>query len=60
MKKTLALLSALLLAGCFEIDQSIELKKDLSGTADATRRRHGADGRRRGAVRAKWKARKAR
>jgi len=34
MKKTLALLSVVLLAGCFEIDQSIELKKDLSGTAD--------------------------
>jgi hypothetical protein len=34
MKKTLAVLSVLLLAGCFEIDQSIELKKDMSGTAD--------------------------
>ena len=34
MKKTIALLSVVLLAGCFEIDQSIELKKDLSGTAD--------------------------
>jgi len=34
MKKALALLSVVLLAGCFEIDQSITLKKDLSGTAD--------------------------
>ena len=34
MKKILALLSVLLLAGCFEIDQSISLNKDLSGTAD--------------------------
>ena len=34
MKKVLAVLSVLLLAGCFEIDQSIELKKDMSGTAD--------------------------
>ena len=34
MKKILVLLSVVLLAGCFEIDQSIELKKDLSGTAD--------------------------
>jgi hypothetical protein len=35
MKKTLAALaSLLLLAGCFEIDQSIHLQKDLSGTAD--------------------------
>ena len=34
MKKALALLSILLLAGCFEIDQSINLNKDLSGTAD--------------------------
>ncbi|HEX6100905.1 MAG TPA: hypothetical protein VF432_31595 [Thermoanaerobaculia bacterium] len=34
MKKVLALFSVVLLAGCFEIDQSIELKKDLSGTAD--------------------------
>ncbi|MFL6248596.1 MAG: hypothetical protein ACJ74H_21410 [Thermoanaerobaculia bacterium] len=34
MKKTLALLSMLLLAGCFEIEQSIDLQKDLSGTAD--------------------------
>jgi hypothetical protein len=34
MKKAFALLSVVLLAGCFEIDQSFELKKDLSGTAD--------------------------
>jgi len=34
MKKALALLSVVLLAGCFEIDQSINLEKDLSGTAD--------------------------
>lgn len=34
MKKVLALLSVVLLAGCFEIDQSINLQKDLSGTAD--------------------------
>ena len=34
MKKLLALLSVVLLAGCFEIDQSINLQKDLSGTAD--------------------------
>lgn len=34
MKKALALLSLVLLAGCFEIDQSIDLQKDLSGTAD--------------------------
>ena len=34
MKKAIAVLSMLLLAGCFEVDQSIELKKDLSGTAD--------------------------
>lgn len=38
MKKTIAflsvLLSALLLAGCFEIDQTIRLEKNLSGTAD--------------------------
>lgn len=34
MKKALALLSVFLLAGCFEIEQSIDLKKDLSGTAD--------------------------
>ncbi|MDP9193553.1 MAG: hypothetical protein M3P06_17810 [Acidobacteriota bacterium] len=34
MKKTIAVLSMLLLAGCFEIEQSIDLKKDLSGTAD--------------------------
>ena len=32
MKRTLALLSVLLLTGCFEIEQSINLKKDLSGT----------------------------
>jgi len=34
MKKALALLSVVLLAGCFEIDQTIDLKQDLSGTAD--------------------------
>lgn len=34
MKRTLALLSLILLAGCFEIEQRIDLKKDLSGTAD--------------------------
>lgn len=34
MKKLLALVSVVLLAGCFEIDQSINLQKDLSGTAD--------------------------
>ena len=34
MKKVIALLSVVLLAGCFEIDQSIHLQKDLSGTAD--------------------------
>ncbi len=34
MKKLLVLLSVFLLAGCFEIDQSIELKKDMSGTAE--------------------------
>lgn len=34
MRKTLAVLSMLLLAGCFEIEQSIDLQKDLSGTAD--------------------------
>jgi hypothetical protein len=34
MRKTIALLSMLLLAGCFEIEQSINLQKDLSGTAD--------------------------
>src|SRR3990170_8716264 len=34
MRKTIAVLSMLLLAGCFEIDQSINLHKDLSGTAD--------------------------
>lgn len=38
MKKTLAVatvvLSSLLLTGCFEIEQKIDLKKDLSGTAD--------------------------
>jgi hypothetical protein len=34
MKKTIAVLSMLLLAGCFEIEQSIDLQKDLSGTAD--------------------------
>lgn len=34
MKKALALLSVVLLTGCFEIDQTITLQKDLSGTAD--------------------------
>ena len=34
MKKVLALAAMLLCAGCFEIDQSIDLQKDLSGTAD--------------------------
>ena len=34
MKKTIAVLSMLLLAGCFQIEQSIDLNKDLSGTAD--------------------------
>lgn len=34
MKKALALLAVVLLTGCFEIEQSIDLKKDLSGTAD--------------------------
>lgn len=34
MKQAIAVLSTLLLAGCFEVDQSIHLQKDLSGTAD--------------------------
>ncbi len=35
MKRSIAILFSLfLLTGCFEIDQSIDLKKDLSGTAD--------------------------
>lgn len=35
MKKTIvALLTLILTAGCFEIDQTINLEKDLSGTAD--------------------------
>lgn len=34
MKNALALLSVVLLTGCFEIDQTITLQKDLSGTAD--------------------------
>lgn len=34
MRKTIAVLSMLLLAGCFEIEQSINLQKDMSGTAD--------------------------
>jgi hypothetical protein len=34
MKTALALLSVVLLTGCFEIEQSLDLKKDLSGTAD--------------------------
>jgi hypothetical protein len=34
MKKLLVLLSVVLIAGCFEVEQSINLNKDLSGTAD--------------------------
>jgi hypothetical protein len=34
MKRAIVVLSMILLAGCFEIEQSIEIKKDLSGTAD--------------------------
>ncbi|HEY0372362.1 MAG TPA: hypothetical protein VGD79_10190, partial [Thermoanaerobaculia bacterium] len=34
MRKLFACLSLVLLGGCFEIDQSINLQKDLSGTAD--------------------------
>lgn len=34
MRRLLAVLSVVLLAGCFEVEQSIELKKDMSGTAD--------------------------
>lgn len=34
MKRLMVVLSMLLLAGCFEVDQSINLQKDLSGTAD--------------------------
>ncbi|HEV7767374.1 MAG TPA: hypothetical protein VGQ76_20400 [Thermoanaerobaculia bacterium] len=34
MKRAIAVLSMVLLAGCFEVDQSINLNKDLSGTAD--------------------------
>lgn len=34
MKRAIAVLSMVLLAGCFEVEQSIDLKKDLSGTAD--------------------------
>ena len=34
MKKLIALLGVLFLAGCFEIDQTIRLEKNLSGTAD--------------------------
>jgi len=34
MKHAIVVLSMLLLAGCFEVDQSINLQKDLSGTAD--------------------------
>jgi hypothetical protein len=34
MKRVVALLSMFLLAGCFEIEQTINLEKDLSGTAD--------------------------
>lgn len=34
MKRLIVVFSMLLLAGCFEVDQSINLQKDLSGTAD--------------------------
>ena len=34
MKRAIAVLSVFLLAGCFEVEQSINLEKDLSGTAD--------------------------
>ncbi|HKR63711.1 MAG TPA: hypothetical protein VJZ00_08265 [Thermoanaerobaculia bacterium] len=34
MKKALVALCVLFLTGCFEVEQSINLKKDLSGTAD--------------------------
>lgn len=34
MRKALVALSVVLLTGCFEIENSINLKKDLSGTAD--------------------------
>ncbi len=34
MKRAIAVLSMVLLAGCFEVEQSINLNKDLSGTAD--------------------------
>ena len=34
MKKAIAFLSVVSLAGCFEIDQTINLQQDLSGTAD--------------------------
>jgi hypothetical protein len=34
MKRAIAVLSMVLLAGCFEVEQSIDLNKDLSGTAD--------------------------
>ena len=34
MKKAFVVLSLVFLTGCFEIEQSINLKKDLSGTAD--------------------------
>ncbi|HYC58303.1 MAG TPA: hypothetical protein VEK79_01940 [Thermoanaerobaculia bacterium] len=34
MKKIVALLAVVFLAGCFEVEQSINLNKDLSGTAD--------------------------
>lgn len=34
MKKALTLFAVLFLTGCFQIDQSINLQKDLSGTAD--------------------------
>jgi hypothetical protein len=34
MKKAIAVLSMVLLAGCFEVDEAINLNKDLSGTAE--------------------------
>jgi hypothetical protein len=34
MKRAIAVLSMVLLGGCFEVEQSINLNKDLSGTAD--------------------------
>jgi hypothetical protein len=34
MKRAMALFSMVLLAGCFQVEQSIHLNKDMSGTAD--------------------------